>query len=277
MAELVKTNFMVCQYEWELTGIENKTMTILSKMIKIQGVESFRVGLKNQGTSSSLLLVITTNLKKMGLKAEAVAFSCTRAPDEHKMTLITYSKGKEDASGSLQLFTAPLDECNISGNYSFMFQIFLSGVVEDYRVQEVDLLLRNQLWSSLTNQVGTDFEIVAEGKRFPVHKFMIAARSPVFADKFNEENSGGATEEIASVDAASVLQFIKFIYTGELKGPVKSQHLMQLAISYKIKTLEDLCHIAALEVAGEKRRDQMVSWAMTLKPAEGTVSAMAIR
>lgn len=277
MAQLVKSNFMVCEYKWELTGIENKAMTILSKMIKFQGVKSFRVGLKNQATYSTLLL-ITTNLNKMGLKAEAVTFVCNGVAHEYKMTLITNSKGEEDETvGSLQLFTAPFDEYNmISGDYSFTFRIFLSGVVGDYRVQEMDLLLRNQLWSSFTNQVETDFEIIAEGKRFLVHKYMLAARSSVFAAKFNEQNSGRATEEVVLVDAASVLQFIKFIYTGELEGPVKSEELLQLANNYKIKTLEDLCRIAALEV-GEKRRDQMVSWAAELKPAEGNVFEMAIR
>ncbi len=258
---------MVCQYQWDLIGIRNKTVTILSKMIKFQGVKSFRVGLKKQATSYTRLLFITTNLNKMGLKAVAVTYSSPNGSNE-TMTLNTISNEDKKEIGCLQLFTAPLDTIGI-GNRSFIFKIYLSGVVQDYRAEEVDLLLRKQLRSSFTSQ--TDFKIVAEGKNFPVHKFMLATRSPVFAAHFKEENMED-TYAIGSVDAASVQQFIKFIYTGELEGSVMSQQLLHLAETYKIKTLEDLCLAASADID----RDKMASL-MMLNPAEAEESVVEIK
>lgn len=269
-ADLEKTPLMVCQYQWDLVGIRNKTETILSKMIKFQGVKSFRVGLKKQTTSYTLLL-ITTNLNKMGLKAVAVTYSSPNGSNE-TMTLNTISNEDTKEIGCLQLFTAPLDTIGI-GNRSFIFKIYLSGVVQDYRAEEVDLCLRNQLWSSFTSQAGTDFKIVVEGKPIPVHKFMLAARSPVFAAKLQEENYELGDEKIRLVDIESVQQFIKFIYTGELEGPINNQHLIQLAITYQIKTLEDLCQAASANT----NRDQMASLGMKMKPAEAGEFVMEIQ
>jgi len=264
-AQLDKIYFMMCQYQWDPAGIENKTATILSKMIKFQGVKSFRVGLKNQANSSTLLLM-TTNLNKMGLKAVAVTYSSPNGSINETMTLNEINT--EDETGCLQLFTAPLNGIT-TGNRSFIFKIYLSGVVQDYRAEEVDLLLRKQLRSSFTSQ--TDFKIVAEGKNFPVHKFMLATRSPVFAAHFKEENMED-TYAIGSVDAASVQQFIKFIYTGELEGSVMSQQLLHLAETYKIKTLEDLCLAASADID----RDKMASL-MMLNPAEAEESVVEIK
>lgn len=271
MAQLEKKYLKVCQYQWKLTGIGSyEQMTILSKMIKFQGVPSFRVGLRNQ--TFPTLFLITANLNKMGLKAEAVTFSY-RDSKEKKMTLFT-----NDGDGSeigLQLFTAPLNEYLTWGDRNFAnfnFQIYLSGAVETYQLQEVDFLLRNQM-SSLMNLVGTDFEIIADGKRFPVHKYMLAARSPVFAAKFKKEKNG-AVEEIHWIDAASVNQFINFIYTGQLDGSqLNLEHLMRLALSYEITTLEKLCQAASHTID----LDQMVSFGMKSIPAAAQqIFAMAI-
>ena len=271
MAQLEKTYLTVCKYLWEVVGIENKESTILSTMVKIKGVESFRVGIKNQASTSTLLL-LTTNLNKIGLKAEAVTYNLVGS-GEHKeiMKLCSINAEDETDSGCLQLFTAPLNGF-ATGNRSFVFQIYLAGVVQDYRPQEVDFLLRNHLWSSFTNKAGTDFELVAIRKRFPVHKFLLAARSPVFAAKFRDENPGGDAEDIGLIDATSVQQFIKFIYTGELEGPIKSQHLMQLALTYKMKTLEDLCQAASHDIDV----DQMASLGMKLKPGKAKEFTIAI-
>lgn len=46
------------------------------------------------------------------------------------------------------------------------------------------------------------------------------------------------------VGEACMNQFLKFIYNGELDGPVTSQ-LVQLASHYQIETLEKICEGAA--------------------------------
>jgi len=207
MAQLIeKTYHTVCKYLWEVVGIENIESTILSSMIKIKGVESFRVGLKNKNqVPPSTLLLLTTNLNKMGLKVEAVTYDSV-GWEEYKKIMKPCSINAEDEmdSGCLQLFTAQLNGF-ATGNHSFVFQVYLAGVVQDYRAQEVDLLLR------------------------------------------------------------SVQQFLKFIYAGELEGPIKSQHLMQLAVTYKIKTLKDLCY-SCQAASHEIDEEQMASSESSLRP-----------
>lgn len=104
----------------------------------------------------------------------------------------------------------------------------------------------------------------SEGKRFPVRKYILAARSLVFEAKFNEQKYE-ATEKIDFISAIPVETFIKFLYTGQLNGSqLNLGHLKQLALIYEIKTLEDLICIAASHDID--LIDQTVLLEMTLKP-----------
>ena len=48
------------------------------------------------------------------------------------------------------------------------------------------------------------------------------------------------------VDSNTMEQFLKFIYTGQLVGPISSSDLGQLATKYQISTLQQLCESASL-------------------------------
>ncbi len=49
--------------------------------------------------------------------------------------------------------------------------------------------------------------------------------------------------------AEKMSQFIKFIYTGELKGQaISNDGFKQLVGKYKVKTLEILCRVASQEI-----------------------------
>jgi len=61
-----KTYSLVLEYKWEPKGIEASPGTILSKMINFQGQKVFRVGLRNEAHSSTLLFM-TFGTAKMGL------------------------------------------------------------------------------------------------------------------------------------------------------------------------------------------------------------------
>jgi len=109
----------------------------------------------------------------------------------------------------------------------------------------VDGLLSQQLISS-TQDADVDFNLIAEdGKRFPVHKWILAARSPVFETLFNSEG-----ENVVVVDCNEDVmnQLIKFIYTGEFEG-FSSRDLTELAVKNEIKTLQDLCQTASKEAS----------------------------
>lgn len=87
--------------------------------------------------------------------------------------------------------------------------------------------------------------MITGGKTFPVTKFVLAARSPVFSALVNK---GTRQLKLPFVEAACLEQFLKFIYTGELEGPARSDQLMKLAKTYKITTLIELCRVASHDI-----------------------------
>lgn len=259
-----KLPLTIFKYNWNLTNVSRKI--IMSNMIQFHGEEIFRIGLKNQNSPPTLLFS-TGDLAKLGLKIETVLFrSSTSFTENVKMSL---QIGKaEDNFGKVQRFTAPLKK-TVTGDVSYIFQIYISGVVEDFQARQRDNLINDQLWLSAKNEIGTDFEIVAANKIFPVHKYILVARSPVFAAQFDEDKpKSNKQHKFDHVDAACMEQFLIFIYTGELKGPV-SPKLKQLATTYQIKTLENICIVAASQ---DMDRDQMAQLLLQQNPEAGSCS-----
>jgi len=270
---------LVLQFQWELDVITTESnSTFLSSMITFRGHKTFRVGLKIQPSSPATLFLVAADLNKMGLNLFGAMYSLQNR-DREQMKLIS-SKKSQDIGGkdeiiksSVRLYTANLKEFETTKNI-FTFYIFLQSFDDqNYGLQKVDFLWKEQLWSSAVNGNLTDFQLTVDGKCFPVHKFVLATRSPVFASLLEDEASQTATESIntilriASVDAACMEQFLKFIYTGELDG-VGNSKLLQLASICRMQTLETICQGAA-DAGGEIDFDQMASLALSLKPITG--------
>ena len=68
------------------------------------------------------------------------------------------------------------------------------------------------------------------------------------------------TRKIEAVDAVTMEQFLEFIYTGHLEGPIRSGKLKQLAVAYRMKTLEDLCDAASYEINGNQLSSLILEW-----------------
>ncbi len=226
--------FLCFECKWQPSDIQKRPGTILSKMIKFQGEKLFRVGLKNE-TSSSTLLFITFDVSRIGMENVGVTFTNHLLSSQNIWR--TMGPHKMD-SRRIQLHTSQLDFV-VAGNYSFTFQVYMYSREPDiYHVQRLDGLLGQQLWSAAINLVGTDFQLTAEGKTFFVHKFMLAARSPVFEAQFEKKEEEEIFHQIES--ASCLHQLLKFVYTGELEGAT-SRELEELAEKYEIRALERLC------------------------------------
>lgn len=186
MSEL-EISSLVFTYEWKLTGIENKPMSILSKTIKFGNEMFFRAGLKN--TARPTLFFITVNLNKMGIKVSDASYISSTLLDDSQLNVQRKKmklENEQDDNGSVQLFTANFLQDIVTGDRKFVFQINLVGVVKGFHIQRMDCILSEQLWSS--RAIGSDFGFVAgKGEKFPVHKFILAARSSVFAALFGSE------------------------------------------------------------------------------------------
>lgn len=276
---------LVYQFQWQVNDISTteKTSTIISNMISFRGVKSFRVGLKNRASSSPTLFLITTNLNKMGVDVFGVKYSFQNS-DRELMSNEKKCNEKEEGDSKIikdspiQLFTSLLQEITSASKLNFTFYVFIKSAIEDYDMQQVDSLLKEQFWSSAVNRNLTDFELNVDGRCFPVHKFVLAARSPVFATLFEDESLKSPTEaittiqRIAPVDAECMELFLKFIYTGELDG-IATKDLLKLASFYQIETLEKICQDAT---ASYINCDQMATLALCLN-AEDRSSSIEIK
>ena len=156
----------------------------------------------------------------------------------------------------------------IMTNPTITFTIYLIGITENYRSYQIDGLLSQQLQSFVLDQVGTDYKLITKDKKIVnVHKFILAARSPVFATMFIKEAADLNHEMDCTID--EMKQFVKFIYTGELEGIVYDG-LIQLAVKYKVKSLESFCQVASQDVSV----NTMASLALHLDP--GSIDKTAL-
>ena len=261
---------LVLKYKWELSDIERRVGTTLSKMIIFRGEKLFRVGLKNE-ESFSTLLFMTFGAAKMGIDEAVVSI---RFPNGGRERMNRYDDEVDSAQRPrrVHLYTYKVAKVLV-GSYCIRFELYISSDALNYPVRRLDTLFGQQMWQAAVNQAGTDYEMIAEGKRFFVHKFVLAARSPVFAALFAA--SGGQVGEGRSQrlrtsfgDESCLQQFLKFIYTGELDGAVSHQ-LKELAETYEIKTLQLLCESAMLP--GENLDEDLAELALLLKTSSNVV------
>ena len=147
----------------------------------------------------------------------------------------------------------------------FTFQIYLEGIVPEYSFNACDRLGKDQLWSAVNSKLHADVEFIVQDKRFAAHKAFLAARSPVFRAEFTQEESKTVDPHqirIDDEDASSFEQFLYFLYPGELlqfaytgePAPMlANKDLLKLCERYQMRTLENLCRVALLEVNGEQK------------------------
>ena len=80
----------------------------------------------------------------------------------------------DDGAAGIQLFTALFDVK--SASFTFNFTVHFTGIVDSYRVRQMDGLTSQQLWSSVTDQQddGTNFKLISsDGSCFSVHKWVL--------------------------------------------------------------------------------------------------------
>jgi speckle-type POZ protein len=249
---------MILPYEWILENVGQEPMTIASKMILFRGQKVFRVGLKNHALDPVLFLV-AIDLNKMGMKVEDVKCGI-QGSGLSPATMMEMTQEDLNDEGSLQLFTGTLNE-KIVGNRKVMFRICIGDIDSGYSYQLSDRLAKDQLWAALRSlQNMADIELIVKDKTFPVHKAILAARSPVFAAEFERIQLDVPQQiRIDGVEPSIVEKFLHFIYTGEPIGTLEDEVLLKLAEHYKLATLADLCFdalktIDALQIASILKR-----------------------
>ena len=282
----VGNSLLIVPYEWKVENVEKDFKTISSNLILFGGEKVFRVALKKTENGQSTLFFLAINLNKIGLQVSEVFWGKKDVESHCKMNenQPPVKKDNHSKGGNFQFFTSEVD--GVTGeNFTFVFEIHLKGIVDGYSYHPCDRLAKEQLWSAVNNKLHADVEFIVQDKRFSAHKAILSARSPVFRAEFNREESKTTNPQeiqIDDVNASSLEQFLHFVYTGELlhfsftgePAPMlTNKDLLKLAERYQLKTLENLCRAALLEVDVE----QMVSMVANLRSSDGQETSCKIR
>ena len=277
----VGNSLLIVPYEWKVENVEKDFKTISSNLILFGGEKVFRVALKKTENGQSTLFFLAINLNKIGLQVSEVFWGKKDVESHCKMNenQPPVKKDNHSKGGNFQFFTSEVD--GVTGeNFTFVFEIHLKGIVDGYSYHPCDRLAKEQLWSAVNNKLHADVEFIVQDKRFSAHKAILSARSPVFRAEFIRVNPHEI--QIDDVNASSLEQFLHFVYTGELlhfsftgePAPMlTNKDLLKLAERYQLKTLENLCRAALLEVDVE----QMVSMVANLRSSDGQETSCKIR
>jgi len=117
------------------------------------------------------------------------------------------------------------------------------------QIEDLTLKLQTGLFGNIRNFINDenskDFKIQIDDKEFYVHKFLLAARSPVLAETFKNNPE---VENLNLIDISMEIfeQILNFIYTDELPNE-ETNYLQLFASAGKLK-IEDLKNYAALKL-----------------------------
>ncbi len=250
---------MIVPYQWILNIDEEEPKTIASKMILFRGERVFRVGLKNHA-KSPILLFLAADLNRLGMRVEDVMYGVEDADTSPAKMEEMKREDQIGIDGSLQLFTINLFKM-VTGRRTFVFRICIKGTDSGYSYQLSDRLAKDQLWAALENQQHLfDVVLIVKDKTFAAHKAILAARSPVFADKFEKKQpvrEGRHQIRIDDVEPSTVENFLHFIYTGEPMSSLANEQLLMLAEKYRLTTLISLCKVALKKIETKQMVDFM--------------------
>eukprot|EP00093_Oithona_nana_P009117 09117.XXX_180776_181297_1 [CDS] Oithona nana genome sequencing. len=91
----------------------------------------------------------------------------------------------------------------------------------------------------------SDLKIRCDGQDFPVHKFIIGARSDVFermfSSRFKINEDDEPILEINDASAQNMKAFLKFLYKDEIKAEDINCDLLRLADKYNVNRLVNIC------------------------------------
>ena len=200
---------------------------------------------KNDSCNYELKLIfVAFHLKKVSCCIREVGYSS----DPSKNYWTEPLKFKESATTQeelLQKFTRTDIYSSIPSSVVFHIQLVMLNPSYDFTF--VDSFWENQIWDAAVAKKFADVEFLIGGESVAAHRFLLAARSPVFAAMFNsgmEETQTGQVRLEDAVNLDTFRHFLHFLYTGMLEASANKEEILVLADKYQVDTLMDLCRSA---------------------------------
>lgn len=246
---------IVLKCRWFVDQIPQDT-TLTSGKFEFRNEKVFTASLFNNShyneqtsTSAFQLIFKSSNHHKIGIKICKVMLTLTcpgmTESDPTEMTPKTNLENELLQEFSISTGQLPLP-------VTITYYIDVNETIPNYRYELVDQLCMAHLWFAARRRQFTDFEFLVQGKIFPAHRAILAARSPVLANLLTQ--TGVNYLRIEDMDIPIFEHFLHFIYTGRLTTSAAHAQLLVAAERYQIDTLKSLCQAAARESDADSSR-----------------------
>ena len=242
---IIMSGSICIKYTWNWALWKNERNLVLSDFIGIPGSisilqKAFRFGVgfgdlfyRDVPVDAVFCYASSIALSRIGLKVGAI--TCSNNDRQWRLEQIG-----EDPNRMLFQLQNPghIEDC-------ITFCVHLASSVDHYASFRFDRQLSRQFWTAAVIQQKTDFVFQVFASFFPIHKFILAARSPVFRAMFESDMIESRTGRVQIVDVEPEIfrQLLQFLYTGMLDKPV-SKELGDAAEKYQVETLTSLCRTA---------------------------------
>jgi len=114
--------------------------------------------------------------------------------------------------------------------------------IPEQEIVETKMKILKGLEALKLNELLSDFVYHVDGGKFPVHKIMLAARSPVFLKMFSTDHINSKEGVMHDISKEAFRDFLNFTYTGEIKNmDSHAFELLMISDKYKIEDLKSSC------------------------------------
>ncbi|CAO1379408.1 unnamed protein product [Diamesa serratosioi] len=158
-------------------------------------------------------------------------------------------KGSVESENTSFIHRNTIVECLINDTLFLDIQVVVRTTQKVTEYIEGPQKLSDDLLDMLMTCEYSDFTFIVERKRFPVHKIILAARSPVFKAMFstNMEEARSHETVVTDVTNESFGEFLSYLYSGKCPNlEVYAMDLLVIADKYEIDDLKKLCELKIL-------------------------------
>jgi len=195
------------------------------------------------------LIFLGYNHSKINCKIEEVTYSIDKDDRQWSQNVKMKEKQMMNDEKVLQVFTS-IDRFSIpvSPPFTITFHVKLHSAAANFGHKLLDSTFKEHLWAAAVNKQMTDVEILVGEESFAAHRFLLSARSPIFAAMFASGMKDVAQIRIDDVSPSTFHLFLQFLYIGTLPSSAKKEKLYQVADKYQIDTLASICRPATNQV-----------------------------
>ena len=248
-------NAFIFSLDWEIPPKSLKQVSFESSLVSGGfGIDSSdemfsaKISSDNHLRQFHLFFLVHHTADKTCCNVQEVACSLEDGP-QLELQMVTAERN------SIQMFTGSqsFQIANLPRSRRFpskiTFAVKLVSIVPTFSYKPCDSLYANKLWSAANAKTMTDIEIIVgpdQPKSFHAHRFILSARSPVFAAMFNSafEEARTGVVRLSDVHPHTFTHFLKFLYTGLMPSGDNRKlktNMFALADRYQVETLMKIC------------------------------------